>query len=170
MHKIQLYAITAMLGLSLPACAQTKKVRTAGSMQILEATRQRTKPGRQEMDPYTIYRFRFIWKSKATPTSGFVWRPDAGRWMETSVAKPVKRPGLGPGDYMVVEKHIELKNIRYGDTLILTTHRHAHDEEPTPAAVKKMPVSSIYYQSSSAPGKWQYTPVTIRVLPDVNLP
>jgi hypothetical protein len=119
-----------------------------------------------EMRPFTIYRFKVIWKSKTPPTD-IHWRPDASNWMDVSLAKPEKRPGLAPGDFMILEKNVDIKNIRYGDTLILSTHRHGHDDEATPAAVKKLPVGSLIYQVS---GKWQYAPVNVRVMPDINAP
>ena len=170
MHKISLYTISILLIASLPACARTKSASSsgAGSVQILEATQQRTKPGRQDMAPFTIFRFRVIWKSKEAPTE-FFWRPDEKGWLETHVAKPMKRPGLAPGDFMVIERNMEAKAIRYGDTVILTTRRHVHDEEPMSSAVKKMPVSSLYFQTSAA-GKWMFTPVSIRKLPDIMMP
>ena len=170
MQKITFYALALVMAVSTPACAQTKKsISASGSVEVLEATRQTTNPGRREMEPFTIYRFRIIWKSKSTPTS-FFWKPDATAWMETHIAKPIKIPGLAPGDVMVIERNITAKEVHYGDTVILTTRRHAHDEEPMPAQVKGMPASGLFYQTSAAPSNWQRTAITIRKLPDMNMP
>jgi hypothetical protein len=120
------------------------------------------------MAPFTLFRFKIIWKSKSAPAS-FYWRPDEKSWMETNAAKPIKRPGLAPGDFMVVEKNIEPKAVRYGDTIILTTRRHVHDEEPMPSEVKKMSVKSLYFQTSDN-AKWMNSPISVRKMPDVSMP
>jgi len=170
MHKFSFYALAAILAVSTPACAQPKKAASgSGNLQVLEATRQTTISGRPGMEPFTIYRLRVIWKNNAAPTP-FFWRPDAKSWMETHIAKPIKRPGLAPGDFMVIERNMTAKDVRYGDTLILTTRRHAHDEEPMPSEVKKMPAGSLYYQTAASAGKWQYAPITIRQMPDIKTP
>ena len=170
MLKFSHYAIGFLLIASFPACAKTKVASSSGasSIQLLEATQQRTKPGRQEMEPFTIYRFKIVWKSKTAPNE-FFWRPDEKAWMETHVAKPIKKPGLAPGDFMVIEKNMEAKAVRYGDTVILTTRRHTHAEEPTPSDVKKKPTQSLYFQTGTNT-KWMYAPVTVRKLPDITMP
>ncbi len=152
---------------SLPACAAPKGATGARSVQILEATQQTTLPGRSQMAPFTIYRFKIIWKSKTAPL-GFFWRPDDKTWMETYVAKPMKRPGLAPGDFMVIERNMDAKAMHYGDTVLVTTRRHVHEEEPMPSAVKKMPAKSLYFQTSAT--KWNYVPIGIKKLPDIAMP
>ncbi len=171
MRKISIYFLTFSLFTSLHACAQAKKAGSGGTaaIQVLEASRQTTNPGRQESRPRTDYRFKIIWKSKSAPTA-MHFRPDAGSWEELKVTKPVKRPGLGPNDFMIVEQNIELRNIRFGDTLSLIVPRHVHEDEAVPAAVKRLPVQSIYYQTAATGAKWLYTPVKPRVLPDINMP
>lgn len=155
--------LSAVLFASLNACARTKKTVFSSSapFTILDATEQRTNPGRQEMKPFTTFRFHIIWKDKTNPST-FFWRPDAAGWMETTVAKPIKRPGMNPGDFMIIERHIDYPAIRAGDTLIITTTRHSHDEEPMPSAVKKMPEKALYYQTAAGGIKWFYMPVTPR--------
>ena len=171
MRSLSLYTLGFLMLASLNACARTKKTASSGSSApvILEATQLRTKPGRPDIPPYTTYRFLIIWKGNTSPTT-FFWRPDAAGWLETGIAHPVKRPGLAPGDFMVVERNIDFKNVRYGDTLIITTRHHSHDADGIPSSVKKMPVKSLYYQTASAPDKWMYTPVNVKKLPDMNLP
>ena len=88
--------------------------------------------------------------------------------METHVAKAVKRPGLAPGDYMIIERNMDANAMHYGDTVILTTRRHVHDEEPMPSAVKKMPVKSLYFQTSGT--KWMSAPIAVKKLPDIAMP
>src|SRR5689334_17487410 len=115
------YSLSLLMLASLPACAQLKKTGSPGTSapQIIEATERRTRPGRAEMHPTTDYRFQIIWKEHTAPSS-FNWKPDAKSWMDLNVARPIKRQGLGPGDFMIVEKNIDPKDVRYGDTLILT--------------------------------------------------
>jgi hypothetical protein len=165
MRKILFLA--SALAVFSPFAADAQKTKTAsGPVQILEATQQTTKPNRGDLSPYTLYRFKIIWKS-STPPTGFFWKPAATAWMVTNTAKPEKRPGLAPGDYMIVEKNIEPKNIRNGDTILLTTHRHSHEDTPIPAEVKSEPINCLYFQVGKQPA-WQKVAATIRKLPDLS--
>lgn len=121
------------------------------------------------MKPFTTYRFHIVWKGKSAPNN-FFWHPDAERWMETTVTKPEKRPGLNPGDFMIIERNIAYANIRPGDTLVINTTRHSHDEEPMPSVVKKMPVRSLFFQTAATGIKWLSYPVNPRKYGTVNMP
>lgn len=146
--------------------AAAANAQKSGPIQILEATQQTTKPNRGDLEPYTLYRFKIIWKS-STPPVAFFWKPATTSWMVTNTAKPQKRPGINPGDYMVVEKNIAPKDIRNGDTILLTTHRHSHEDVPMPQEVKSQPVNNLYFQMGTKQ-TWQRTPASIRKLPDMH--
>lgn len=145
--------------------SRAEKKAAPASFTVLESTQQTSKP-RGETTSFTIYRFRIIWNSSSAPAA-FFWRPSQNTWMETNSAKPYKRPGLAPGDYMIVEKNIALKDIKKGDTILLATHRHSHEDIPMPAEVKTQPVNNLYYQVGTNK-TWKRTAISIRKLPDLN--
>lgn len=162
MRKVFSLLTASIFTFALESQAQTSK---SAAFTVLESTQQTSKP-RGETTPFTIYRFKIIWNS-TTPPAGFFWRPSQYTWMDTHTAKPQKRPGLAPGDYMIVEKNIEPKNIKKGDTILLSTHKHSHEDVPMPTEVKSQPINNLYYQVGT--GKtWQRVAITIRKLPDLN--
>jgi hypothetical protein len=148
--RIVRYAAGLLLLAFLPACATSKGAKSTKSFQVLEATQQTTLPGRSETPPFTTYRFRIVWKSQSEP-AGFYWRPDKKNWFD-----------------LVREDLDKYRAIHYGDTLVLTT-RPDFASKPVPSAVQKMPVKSLYFETSTG-SKWMYMPVAVKKLADIALP
>lgn len=166
MRFLTLIAALALSFTAYTTLARNKKGAAASALpEIREATVQRTIPGRRESGSFTVYRFVIIWKAQSPPTQIF-FRPDAGTWLDVQCARKERRPMFaGSPDYMVVDVAMPFKNIKPGQELVLSPDREAHDL--VPAAVKGMPVSSIYYTTADAPGRWKSVPVKVKKLPDI---
>lgn len=167
MKNLLIYSTALLMLGSIVACAQTKK--TASKAQYFEvktATVRKTLMGRQESGTRTSYHFTLVWKSPQKPEV-FFWRPSKNEWGTVTLAYAEKRPGLVPGDYMIVEKSKKYSDVKNGDELILSPHSHNHDEEDLPQEVAKMPVSALYFKIA---GKWKYQVIKPKKLPDIVMP
>jgi len=167
MRALYFYLVCFLL-VPVVLSAQSKKGPQAGSKtpQVVEATVQKTIFGRQETHPRVDYRFVLVWQGP-TPPGPFFWHPDASTWRDVTLAKPEKRPGLGPNDFMIVEKHTKYQDIHAGDRIIVSPHSHSDEVEEVPAAVKKLPVSSLYYKIGD---KWMYVTIKPTKRPDIVMP
>ncbi len=167
MRKLLLAVL--MISVTAPAVqAQAKKPVAAASTQpeVVEATKQTTVLPKNA-GSFTQYRFVIIWKSATPPTEGFFYR-NGKEWKDGSLARPERRQfSQNSQDYMMVENAVKLSDIKNGDRIIVTTHRHAHDEEVMPAAVQKMAKEGLFYATGSAKSPtWKHIPVKLRVLPN----
>lgn len=153
---------------SLTACAQTKKATSKGQyFSVKKATVRKTLMGRQESGERISYHFTIIWKSAQKPEV-FYWRPSTYEWNDVSLAYAEKRPGLVPGDYMIVERNKKYTDVKQGEELIVAPHSHGHDEgDGMPKEVTKMPSSALYFKVA---GKWHYQIIKPTKLPDIIMP
>lgn len=163
-----LFIATAFLltsGLALQA--QPSKPAGSASVEVVEATKQATNSKSGE-HAFTEYRFVIIWKEKTPPASEFFYRSGKD-WRDLKIARPERRSfGSGrPNDYMMVETTIEAKDVKAGDRLVLTSHRHEHADEEMPPAVLKMASQGLFYATGSGSRlSWKPVRVNIRTLPD----
>ena len=80
-HRIIMYlnrniwigCLVVFTSMAMSACAQTKKStakkKITDKLVLLQATRQKTNPGREEGEPLVEYRFVVIWKSAKEPAA-----------------------------------------------------------------------------------------------------
>lgn len=165
--------------MTMSACAQTKKntkgkkSRTTPSEQpvLLQATQQRTNPGREETEPTVEYRFVIVWKSKNQP-SAFYWKGEQN-WQVCDITRiknfrqlVVKDNGIPQG---LNYENNDPGSITYqkGDTLEL--YPNAGGKHPIPAEITSDKNNIIYYKEVN--GKWQALPVEkITRLPTIAMP
>lgn len=163
-----LFATILFAGASLPADAQTRKPAPAAAKhEVVEATKQATKI-RGSDHTITMYRFVIVWND-AVPPSGEIFFRNGKEWKETSVSRPERRSfgAAGPNDYMMVEMSLKATDIKPGYRVVINTHRHDHDEEQMPEAVKKMANQGLFYAVTN--GKtttWKVIPVNPKTLPE----
>lgn len=172
MIKSICYPVIAVLLIS--SCAATARTRKktpvrSQNPRLIEATVQRTMPGRQEAQPMTTYRMVIVWNSPQTPET-FFWRPEGDQWMTCQVTRIRKKPKTSPQDptgLWYATEIIRLEDIHKGDTLELVPIPGGRDIMP--AAARKNGVKSIYYHTAG--GGWQTVPVSaFRKLPNLIMP
>ncbi|HEY9177866.1 MAG TPA: hypothetical protein VIN07_09260 [Flavipsychrobacter sp.] len=165
--------------ISLSACAQTKRNTTKRKpvaenrepATLLQATSQKTLPGRPENEPTTDYRFVIVWNGDKEPAS-FFWRGE-NSWQACEVTrvknfKPLVIKNNGIPQSLNYEND-DPGNISYkkGDTLELypiTMGKH-----PMPDEISKEKNNVIYYKEVN--GQWMALPVEkITKLPTIAMP
>lgn len=167
------------LTVGISACAQTKKSTTktnAAPVQqekaiLLQATSQRTNPGREETEPTVEYRFVIVWKSEKEPAK-FFWRGE-NSWQVCNVTKVNNFRTLNVNDNGVPQdlnyENNDPGNIayKYGDTLEL--YPAEMSKHPVPGEIPKDKNNIIYYKETD--GKWMALPVEkITKLPTISMP
>lgn len=171
--------ITVLICLSLSACAQTKKNTTKRKVvseqrepvTLLQATSQRTLPGRPENEPTTEYRFVIVWNSDKEPAS-FFWRGQE-TWQVCNITRVNNFKPLVVKDNGIPQRrnyeNDDPGNITYkkGDTLELypiSVGKHA-----IPNEIPKDKNNIIYYKEVN--GQWMALPVEkITKLPTIAMP
>ncbi len=109
-------------------------------------------------------RFTIVWND-ATPPAAIYYRMDAAHWLKCKATRPERRTfGGGPNDFMMVENHISISEIRKGESINLMVEEAPSDVQPE--AVKKMPSGALFYQISGS-DKWYAQKVTVNKLADV---
>jgi len=161
-----LIATALLASLSLDVSAQKAPPAAGKKVEVIEATVQKTRY-RGTTNTTDEYRFTIIWKQSTPPGAGFYYR-SGDSWKETSVTRPERRTfSQNPQDYMMVETTVEPRNVKAGDRIIITTHRHEHDEEEMPASVKAMAKKGLFFGTGTGNSiRWEVIPTKIRVLPD----
>lgn len=165
--------IIAIATFMLNACISTGSATTGGkeadmSPLLLEATKQRTLPGRPEMEPTTDYNFVMVWRSTEKPTS-FFWRGEDG-WTSCSISEV--------HNYTPVNKKNPSSDKNY-NTTVLSRDVHANDtlelypvsggKYPTPEAIPQEAQYTIYYKTETS--GWQALRVNnIIERPDIVMP
>lgn len=178
-RNIWMVCMAVFTTIAFSACAQTKKssakkkitAKQTDKLVLLQATRQKTNPGREEGEPLVEYRFVVVWKSTKEPAA-FYWKGEQS-WQSCDITrikhfKPLVINDNGMPQDINYENN-DPGNITYqkGDTLELypvITGKH-----PIPAEIPKDKINIIYYKEVN--GKWQALPVEkITKLPTIAMP
>lgn len=134
---------------------------------FLDAISQRTIPGARDMQPTTAWKFILIWQGGEPPTT-FFWRPDANRWMTTSVTRIHNYSKAREGGLSAYSnEEIDLKNVRRGDTLEIVAMPMGRDAMPS--SLKNKQKAALYYQTNLL-GQWHYLTPAVRKLEDIMMP
>lgn len=174
-RNIWIVCLVVFTSLAMSACAQTKKStakkKKTDKLVLLQATSQKTIPGREETEPSVEYRFVVVWKSTKEPAA-FFWKGEQS-WQACEVTKVKNLRALVINSNGIQQdlnyENNDPGNITYqkGDTLELypiTTGKH-----PMPAEVPTDKNNIIYYKEVN--GKWQALPVEkITKLPTIAMP
>lgn len=180
--NILTFCMIVMFGMSLTACAQTKKTKkttrakatnktvAATAPKLIQATSLTTHPGRAETPSTTETRMVLVWKDKNEPTA-FFWRGE-GNWQSCEVYKVknfrplvVKNNGIPqPMNYEIVNN---TGSFAAGDTLEL--YPISGGKYPMPAEIPTAKNNIIYYKTANS--KWLALPVEkITKLPTIAMP
>lgn len=106
----------------------------------------------------TQHQFVIRWNIKEAPES-FFWRPQEGGWHTTLARQASKKAGAvitKKSCAWCVSTDIQLQDIKFGDTLILTPVYGGRDV--IPEAVENSPGNSIYYKLEK--GDWGFVQLT----------
>lgn len=176
-RNIMMFCLAITVAIS--ACAQTKKktsnnkrtLKQSARPILLQATKQRTNPGREETPSTDDYRFVIVWQSRVEP-SAFFWRGEQS-WQACNINKianfkPLVVKDNGMPQAMNYE-YQKMSTIAYqkGDTLELYPENEGKHPMPDELATDKHNI--IYYKEAN--GKWQALPVEkITKLPTVSMP
>lgn len=169
-------AVTTTVAMS--ACAQTKKnisnkrttSKKSAAPLLLQATKQRTNPGREETTPTDEYRFVIVWRSLNEP-SAFFWRGEQS-WQACNINrvtnfKPLVVKDNGMPQDMNYEYIDVTSTYQKGDTLEL--YPDTEGKHPMPSEIPTDKNNIIYYKEVN--GKWQALPVEkITKLPTIAMP
>lgn len=171
-----------LFGMTLTACAQTKKakkssrakttkkVATTATPVLLQATSLTTHPGRPETPSTTEYRMVLVWKDKNEPTA-FYWRGE-DNWQSCEVYKVKNFRKLAVKDNgMPQPLNYEIENSKTafttGDTLEL--YPISEGKRPMPTEIPADKKNVIYYKTANS--KWLALPVEkITKLPTIAMP
>ncbi len=159
-------ATSFLISIGIAAGAQAHKSAPGGKHEVVEASRQVTRI-KGSNSTFTQYRFVIVWNAPEPPATGLFYR-SGNEWKETSLARPERRQ-FSPNSqyYMMVENNIQPKDIKAGDRIIITSHRHDHDEEEMPAAVRGMAKQGLFYATGSGKNlSWKLIPIKITTLPE----
>ncbi len=178
-RNISVFFLAVAITMAMSACAQTKKssskkksvTKQADKAILLQATSQKTLPGRPEGEPTTEYRFVIVWKSANEP-SAFYWRGEQS-WQACNITKVKNFRPLAVNDNGIPQdlnyENNDKGNITYktGDTLEL--YPISIGKHPIPDEIPKDKNNIIYYKEVN--GKWQALPVEkITKLPTIAMP
>lgn len=181
-------ALAVITSVTLTACAQSKKgtksetssvthERKAPAKQednkpvLLQATTQKTLPGRPESKPTTERLFVVVWKDNAEP-GGFFWK-GTDSWLPCNINsiknyKPLVVKDDGRPFSINYERDFEDKTYAAGDTLEL--YPGTGGKHPIPEEVPLDKNNIIYYKTANSK-KWMPLPVdTVIKLPSIAMP
>ncbi|MCB0698793.1 MAG: hypothetical protein KDC11_03055, partial [Chitinophagaceae bacterium] len=165
--------------IAFTACAQTKKtgVTAQGSkakkvndnVVLLQATKQKTLPGRPEMEPTTDYRFVIVWKSAEEP-QGVFWRSADGGWQVCNIYKVTKYTPFNeerPGMELNYESVDVEGRVNANDTLEL--YPITGGKHPMPEQIARDARNTIFYKTQNS--DWKARKVEkITEKPDIVMP
>lgn len=182
MDKLITICIVTISCVALTACGQSKKSTNKGNTSkatkgytdkkptLLQATTQKTLPGRPESEPHTERNFVIVWNSSEEP-QGFFWRGN-GTWEPCNINsvknyKPLVVKDDGRPFDMNYDRDFDDRNYAKGDTLEL--YVTTGDKHPVPAEVPADATNTLFYKK--ADNKWHALPVNnITKLPTIAMP
>lgn len=179
--------IVTVTSIALTACAQSKKSTASATAKVaktskgtdakksnrpilLQATKQKTLPGRPESKPTTETLFVIVWQDDAEP-GGFFWKGqenlDPCYINKVNNYRPLVVKDNGMPFMMNYQIDRKDKNFSKGDTLQLSPM--AAGKTRVPAEIPSDAKYTIYYKTAGS--KWQALPVdSIINLPPIAMP
>lgn len=145
-------------GLSLSACAQTRKTPKATSYaRVLDGSVTRILGGREETGIQYRYVLHLVWKSTTPPVS-FFWRPSDG-WQTCVLYK-------GYSSNERAANPVAPESVRKGDTLTIIPLSGGRDAMP--AGISSSLKNALFFKTSKS--KWMYLPVKLKKAADLVTP